>query len=64
MLLNSIYSMMAGTILGSTETTFYVVAVYFGSVGIKRTRHAVPAGLVADVVAIISSVIVCKFIFG
>ena len=57
-------SRMAGTIFGSTETTFYVLAVYFGSVSIKRTRHAVPAGLVADVVGIIASVIVCRAVFG
>jgi spore maturation protein SpmA len=56
-------SRMAGTIYGSTETTFYVLAVYFGSVGIKRTRHAVPAGLVADIVAVIASVIICKQVF-
>jgi len=59
-----ILSRMAGTIYGSTETTFYVLAVYFGSVSIKRTRHAVPAGLVADVVGIIASVAVCRMVFG
>ena len=58
------FSRMAGTIYGSTETTFYVLAVYFGSVSIKRTRHAVPAGLVADVVGIIASVFVCRMVFG
>ncbi len=58
-----ILSRMAGTIFGSTETTFYVLAVYFGAVNIKRTRHAVPAGLVADTVAIIASVIVCRMMF-
>lgn len=56
-------SRMAGTIYGSTETTFYVLAVYFGSVNIKRTRHAVPAGLVADLVGVIASVVVCRLIF-
>jgi spore maturation protein B len=60
---NSIYSMMAGTILGSTETTFYVIAVYFGSVGIRRTRHAVAAGLLADCAGVIASVIVCRMVF-
>jgi spore maturation protein B len=55
---------MAATIFGSTETTFYVVAVYFGSVGVHRTRHAVPAGLVADLAGIIASVIVCRVVFG
>jgi spore maturation protein SpmA len=55
---------MAGTIYGSTETTFYVIAVYFGSVGVHRTRHAVPAGLVADLVGVAASVIVCRLVFG
>ncbi|MGA2177547.1 MAG: nucleoside recognition domain-containing protein [Verrucomicrobiota bacterium] len=60
---NSIYSMMAGTILGSTETTFYVIAVYFGSVGIRRTRHAVAAGLLADFAGVVASVIICRMVF-
>ena len=47
-----ILARMAGTIIGSTETTFYVIAVYFGSVAIRRTRHAVPAGLLADVAGV------------
>ncbi|HXG48963.1 MAG TPA: nucleoside recognition domain-containing protein [Methylomirabilota bacterium] len=59
-----ILSRMAATILGSTETTFYVIAVYFGSVGIDRTRHAIPAGLVADAVGIAASVIICRLAFG
>ena len=45
---DNIVSLMAATIYGSTETTFYVAAVYFGSVGVKQTRHAIPAGLLAD----------------
>ncbi len=60
---DNILSRMAGTIFGSTETTFYVLAVYFGAVGVKRTRHAVPAGLVADTVAVIASVIICQMVF-
>ena len=55
---------MAGTIYGSTETTFYVVAVYFGAVGVQRTRHAVPAGLIADAVGVVASVIVCRLVFA
>jgi spore maturation protein B len=54
---------MAGTLFGSTETTFYVIAVYFGAVGIRRTRHAVPAGLIADAVGVIAAVIVCRIAF-
>ncbi len=59
-----IFTRMAGTMYGSTETTFYVLAVYFGSVNIKRTRHAVLAGLVPDIVATIASVVICKWVFG
>jgi spore maturation protein SpmA len=61
---DSIISRMGGTIFGSTETTFYVLAVYFGSVGVKRTRYALPAGLVADTVGVIASVVFCKMVFG
>lgn len=42
----------AAAIFGSTETTFYVIAVYFGAVGVRKTRHAVPAGLIADTSAV------------
>ena len=55
---------MAGTIFGSTETTFYVIAVYFGSVSIRRTRHAVPAGLIADLVGVIASIVICRLMFA
>ena len=54
----------AGTIIGSTETTLYVIAVYFGSVAVRRVRHAVAAGLLADIAGIIASVIVCRAVFG
>jgi spore maturation protein SpmA len=57
---DNIVSLTAATIYGSTETTFYVVAVYFGSVGIKQTRHAIPAGLLADLTGVIASVIICR----
>jgi spore maturation protein SpmA len=55
-----ITSLMAATIYGSTETTFYVAAVYFGAVGIKQTRHGIPAGLLADLTGVIASVIICR----
>jgi spore maturation protein B len=61
---DNILSYMAATIYGSAETTFYVVAVYFGSVGITRTRHAIPAGLLADLVGVIAAVFVCRMLFG
>lgn len=61
---DSLLARTAGSIYGSTETTFYVVAVYFGAVSVKRTRHAVPAGLIADGVGVVASVIICRFVFG
>jgi len=61
---DSMLSRMAGTIYGSTETTFYVLAVYFGSVAIRKTRHAVIAGLTADTVAVIASLVFCRLLFG
>jgi len=57
---DNIVSLTAATIYGSTETTFYVAAVYFGAVGIKQTRHAIPAGLLADLTGVVASVIVCR----
>ena len=58
----NIVSLMAATIYGSTETTFYVAAVYFGSIGIKQTRHAIPAGLLADLTGVVASVIICRLV--
>ena len=49
---------------GSTDTTFYILAVYFGSVGIRYTRHAVACGLLADLAGIISAIGICYFFFG
>jgi spore maturation protein B len=49
---------------GSSETTFYVLAVYFGSVQVKNTRHAVPAGLIADVFGMLGAVLICRVLFG
>jgi spore maturation protein SpmA len=61
---DSLIARTAGTIYGSTETTLYVLAVYFGSVAIKRTRHALLAGLTADFVSVVVAVKVCKMVFG
>jgi spore maturation protein B len=61
---DSLIVRMAGTLYGSTETTFYVIAAYFGAVGIQRTRHAIPAGLIADLAGTIAAVIVCRVMFG
>lgn len=60
---DSLIARMAATMYGSSETTFYVLAVYFGAVSVKRTRHAVPAALIADVVAAIAAVAVCLWLF-
>ena len=55
---------LVSTLMGSTETTFYVLAVYFGAVSISRTRHALAAGLTADFAGIVGAVIVCRALFG
>ncbi len=61
---DSLVSRMGGTLFGSTETTFYVIAVYFGSVGIHRTRHAIWAGLSADITGVVAAIVVCRVFFG
>lgn len=60
---DSLMGRMAATMYGSSETTFYVLAVYFGAISVKRTRHAVPAALIGDVVAAIATVAVCMWMF-
>ena len=60
---DSILVKIAATMFGSTETTFYVIAVYFGAVNIKKTRHAVPAGLLADMAAFLVAVYLIQLIF-
>ena len=60
---DSLIARMAATMYGSSETTFYVLAVYFGAVGVRRTRHAVPAALIGDIVAAIAAVAVCAWMF-
>lgn len=61
---DSIIVKIAATMFGSTETTFYVIAVYFGAVNVRKTRHAVPAGLIADGVALLLAVYVVQWLFG
>ncbi len=58
---DSLVSRIASTMYGSSETLFYVLAVYFGSVGIKRTRHAIPAAIVGDIVAAAVAVAICEW---
>ena len=55
---------VAAVMLGSTETTFYTIAVYFGSAGIYRTRHAIPAALTADLTGFLASVLAVRLFFG
>jgi spore maturation protein B len=55
---------MVSVMSGSTETTFYVLAVYFGSVGIRRYRHAPLAGLCADLAGFAASIVVVLAVFG
>ncbi|MGA9118959.1 MAG: spore maturation protein [Bacteroidota bacterium] len=61
---DSLIGVLASTMYGSSETTFYVLAVYFGSVGVKNTRHAVPAGLIADAVGMLVAVWIVKVVMG
>ncbi len=61
---DSFIGIMVSTFFGSTETTFYVLAVYFGAVNIKNTRHALPAGLIADVAGILGAVFIVRMLFG
>jgi spore maturation protein B len=61
---DSLVAKMVSVMMGSSETTFYVLAIYFGSIGISKTRQAVPAGIVADVVAVLMSVWLVNLIFG
>jgi len=61
---NSLYVKIAAVIFGSSETTFYVIAVYFGSVGVTKVRHAVLAGLIAEGSAILGSIYLVKLMYG
>jgi len=60
---DSFEAKLASTMFGSTDTTFYIIALYFGSVGIRKTRHALIAGLLADLAGVLMSVWVCRLVF-
>jgi spore maturation protein B len=60
---DSFLARTGATMYGSTETTFYVLAVYFGAVGVRKMRHAVAAGLIAEAAAAITAIIVCRWMF-
>ena len=55
---------LVSTLQGSTETTFYVLAVYFGAVQVRRIRHALGAALTADVAGIIGAIVACSYLYG
>jgi spore maturation protein B len=59
---NAYVSAVAATMLGSTETTFYILAIYFGSVGIRRIRYAVWAGLFADLAGVLAACFFCHYL--
>lgn len=61
---DSFIGKLASIISGSTETTFYTLTVYFGAVGIKNSRHAVPSAIIADIVSVIASVITLNYFFN
>lgn len=61
---DSLIGVMASTMYGSSETTFYVLAVYFGAVGVKNTRHALPVGLIADIAGMLAAVWIVNLLFG
>lgn len=61
---DSFVGRLASVFQGSTDTTFYILAVYFGSVGIRNTRHAVTCGLAADFAGIIAATVICYIFFG
>lgn len=60
---DSFVGRVASTVQGATDTTFYILAVYFGSVGIKKTRHALACGLIADFVGIVASILMAYLFF-
>lgn len=60
---NSYATKLAAVITGSSETTFYVASVYFGAIGIKKFRHALLAGILADIVGLIAAIWICAIFF-
>lgn len=60
---DSFIGRLASTMQGSTDTTFFILTVYFGSVGIRKSRHALTVGLLADLAAFIASIVICTLVF-
>ncbi len=61
---DSFIGVLVSTFYGSSETTFYVLAVYFGAVNIRNTRHALAAGLLADLAGVLGALFIVKMLFG
>jgi spore maturation protein B len=61
---DSFLGVLVSTMYGSSETTFYVLAVYFGSISVKNTRHALHAGLIADLFGMLGALVICRILFG
>lgn len=61
---DSLIGRIASTMMGSTETTFYILTVYFGAAGVYRSRHALATGLLADLSGFIAAIVVCRIVFG
>lgn len=61
---DSMLGLMAATMMGSSETIFYTLALYFGSVGIQKTRFTLPVALIASLVSVIGSIVACRLLFG
>ncbi|GGF87567.1 spore maturation protein [Paenibacillus abyssi] len=61
---DSMIGRIASTIQGSTDTTLYVLTVYFGAIGIRRTRYALKVGLFSDLVGFVAAIFICLYIFG
>ncbi|WP_442601146.1 spore maturation protein [Paenibacillus sp. KN14-4R] len=61
---DSLIGRIAATVQGSTDTTLYVITVYFGAIGIRRTSYALKVGLISDLVGFIASIIVCLLVFS
>ncbi len=61
---DSFIGRLVSTMYGSTETTFYVLAVYYGSVGIQKIRHSLAVGLIADAAGLVAALFICRLVFG
>jgi spore maturation protein SpmB len=61
---DSFIGRLSSVIAGSNETTIYIIALYFGSVNIKKTKYALPVALSCDIIGMIISLVVCKIFFG